>query len=181
MTGALRGSGRTAALRLAADTAQVLGDVANGVVKPSRLRDLTLRLVQGGGIQKKFAELMLPELQGDHDPPLDIDNVTEEIVRILNVIKTTHFDNLPLGRCGCLQADQEHQCFINFCKGQCVYDEEEEATICEECNAPQGARFLRFAEGLFAFGMEMDGQERARRGCGRSIYSQTTASRAQRG
>ena len=61
MTGALRGSGRTAALRLAADTAQVLGDVANGrVVEPSRLRDLTLRLVQGGGIQKKFAELMLP-------------------------------------------------------------------------------------------------------------------------
>ena len=98
MTGALRGSGRTAALRLAADTAQVLGDVANGVVEPSRLRDLTLRLVQGGGIQKKFAELMLPELQDDHDPPLDIDNVTEEIVRILSVIKTTHFDNLPLGR-----------------------------------------------------------------------------------
>ena len=60
--------------------AQVLGDVANGVVEPSRLRDLTLRLVQGGGIQKKFAELMLPELQDDHDPPLDIDNVTEEIV-----------------------------------------------------------------------------------------------------
>ena len=71
-----------AALRLAADTAQVLGDVANGVVKPSGLRDLTLRLVQGGGIQKKFAELMLPELQDDHDPPLDIDNVTEEIVRV---------------------------------------------------------------------------------------------------
>ena len=69
MTGALRGSGRTAALRLAADTALVLGDVANGVVEPSRLRDLTLRLVQGGGIQKKFAELMLPELQDDHDPP----------------------------------------------------------------------------------------------------------------
>ena len=69
MTGALRGSGRTAALRLAADTAQVLGDVANGVVEPSGLRDLTLRLVQGGGIQKKFAELMLPELQDDHDPP----------------------------------------------------------------------------------------------------------------
>ena len=125
MTGALRGSGRTAALRLAADTAQVLGDVANGVVVPSRLRDLTLRLVQGGGIQKKFAELMLPELQDDHDPPLDTDNVTEEIVRILSVIKTAHFDNLPLGRCGCLQADQEQQGFINFCKGQCVYDEEE--------------------------------------------------------
>ena len=68
MTGALRGSGRTAALRLAADTAQVLGDVANGVVEPSGLRDLTLRLVQGGGIQKKFAELMLPELQDDHVP-----------------------------------------------------------------------------------------------------------------
>ena len=84
MTGALRGSGRTAALRLAADTAQVLGDVANGVVVPSRLRDLTLRLVQGGGIQKKFAELMLPELQVDHNPPLDIDNVTEEIVRRLH-------------------------------------------------------------------------------------------------
>ena len=86
--------------------------------KTGLLRDLTLRLVQGGGIQKKFAELMLPELQDDHDPPLDIDNVTEEIVRILSVIKTTHFDNLPLGRCGCLQADQEPQCFINFCKGQ---------------------------------------------------------------
>ena len=139
MTGALRNSGRTAALRLAADTAQVLGDVANGVVVPSRLRDLTLRLVQGGGIQKKFAELMLPELQDDHDPPLDIDNVTEEIVRILSVIKTTHFDNLPLGRCGCLQADQDSQFLINFCKGQCVHDEEEEATICEECNAPPGS------------------------------------------
>ena len=51
---------------------------------------MTLRLVQGGGIQKKFAELMLPELQDDHDPPLDTDNVTEEIVRILSVIKTAH-------------------------------------------------------------------------------------------
>ena len=45
MTGELRGSGRMAVLRLAADTAQVLGDVANGVVKPSGLRDLTLRLL----------------------------------------------------------------------------------------------------------------------------------------
>ena len=35
-------------LRLAAESAKVLGDVANGVVKPSRLRDLTLRVIASG-------------------------------------------------------------------------------------------------------------------------------------
>ena len=52
MTGALRGSGRTAALRLAADTAQVLGDTfeaaaARSSSRPARTR---VRWVPVGGV-----------------------------------------------------------------------------------------------------------------------------------
>ena len=49
MAGELRGSGRMAVLRLAADTAQVLGDVANGVVKPEAFQAARLDAASSSG------------------------------------------------------------------------------------------------------------------------------------
>ena len=87
------------------------------------------------------------------DPSPSPESEAEGAAVLLNTIGTVMIDYLPSGCCGVPLASTEGS-LTQFCKGHCYMDEDEGAIVCEDCSTPQGARYLRFAEGLFAIAIE---------------------------
>ena len=140
-----------------------LGEVEKGGVVPAEIRRLTANLIKGGGMQERLQMLGVPSVP---KPVLGAGFEAKGAALLLNALSTVAIDFLPAGCCGVPLPSAEGR-FIHFCKGTCSMDEDEDKLVCENCDTPQEARYLRYAEGLYAVAIrdtEVEESEEAGKG-----------------